>query len=35
LYPELINEDRDLLARTYELPDQVLQNVPATLRSDV
>ncbi len=28
VYPEVVNEDRDLLARTYELRDEVLQNVP-------
>jgi uncharacterized protein (TIGR03032 family) len=32
LYPEIVNEDRELLARTYELPDEVLQNVPSSLR---
>ncbi len=33
VYPEVVNEDRDLLARTYELPDEVLQSVPEHLRS--
>ena len=33
VYPEVVNEDRDLLARTYELRDDVLDNVPAHLRS--
>lgn len=33
VYPEVVNEDRDLLARTYELADEVLQNVPSELRA--
>ena len=33
IYPEVVNEDRDLLARTYELADEVLQNVPSELRA--
>lgn len=33
VYPEVVNEDRDLLARTYELADEVLQSVPNHLRS--
>jgi uncharacterized protein (TIGR03032 family) len=31
-YPELVNEDRELLAGSYELPDEVLASVPAELR---
>ncbi len=31
-YPELVNEDRELLAGSYELPDAALQDVPAELR---
>ncbi len=31
-YPELVNEDRELLARSYELPDAALADVPADLR---
>ncbi len=33
VYPEVVNEDRDLLAHTYELDDEVLKRVPAQLRS--
>ena len=34
VYPEVVNEDRDLLARTYELPDELLADVPKELRSN-
>jgi uncharacterized protein (TIGR03032 family) len=27
VYPEVVNEDRDLLARTYELPDEALHDI--------
>jgi uncharacterized protein (TIGR03032 family) len=33
VYPEVVNEDRSLLANTYELSDEVLQHVPEQLRS--
>jgi uncharacterized protein (TIGR03032 family) len=33
IYPEVVNEDRGLLANTYELSDDVLQHVPEQLRS--
>lgn len=33
-YPELVNEDRDLLAGSFELPDDALSDVPPDLRSD-
>ncbi len=33
-YPELINEDRDLLAGSFELPDDALADVPPELRAD-
>ncbi|MEZ6086571.1 MAG: TIGR03032 family protein [Pirellulaceae bacterium] len=32
-YPELVNEDRKLLAGSYELPDATLAEVPDNLRS--
>ncbi len=32
VYPAVVNEDRDLVARTYELPDEALQSVPEHLR---
>ena len=32
-YPELVNEDRNILGSSYELPDSVLKDVPASLRS--
>jgi len=32
LYPELVNEDRELLAGSYELPDAALADVPDELR---
>ncbi len=32
VYPEVVNEDRDLLAHTYELDDEVIARVPAQLR---
>jgi len=31
-YPELVNEDRKLLAGSYELPDSALADVPDELR---
>ena len=31
-YPELVNEDRELLGRSYELPDSALADVPTDLR---
>jgi hypothetical protein len=31
-YPELVNEDRKLLAGSYELPDSALTDIPADLR---
>jgi len=31
-YPELVNEDRELLAGSYELPESVLAEVPPELR---
>ncbi|MEO8497297.1 MAG: hypothetical protein ABI614_19680 [Planctomycetota bacterium] len=31
-YPELVNEDRELLGLSYELPDSALADVPAELR---
>lgn len=31
-YPELVNEDRELLASSYELPDAALADVPDDLR---
>jgi uncharacterized protein (TIGR03032 family) len=31
-YPELVNEDRELLAGSYELPEQTLADVPEELR---
>lgn len=31
-YPELVNEDRELLAGSYELPDAALADVPEDLR---
>ena len=34
LYPELVNEDRDLLAGSFELPENTLVDVPPELRSD-
>jgi uncharacterized protein (TIGR03032 family) len=33
-YPELVNEDRELLAGSFELPDEALAEVPPELRSD-
>jgi len=33
-YPELVNEDRDLLAGSFELPDAALSDVPPELRAD-
>ena len=33
-YPELVNEDRELLAGSFELPDDALAEVPAELRTD-
>jgi len=33
-YPELVNEDRELLAGSFELPDEALADVPPELRSD-
>jgi uncharacterized protein (TIGR03032 family) len=33
-YPELVNEDRDLLAGSFELPDDALADVPPELRAD-
>lgn len=33
-YPELVNEDRDLLAGSFELPDDALSDVPPELRAD-
>jgi uncharacterized protein (TIGR03032 family) len=33
-YPELVNEDLDLLASSFELPDAALVDVPPELRSD-
>jgi uncharacterized protein (TIGR03032 family) len=33
-YPELVNEDRELLASSFELPDDALADVPPELRSD-
>ncbi len=32
-YPELINEDRELMAGSFELPDDALADVPPELRS--
>ncbi len=32
IYPEVVNEDRELLAHTYELPDAMLAAVPSNLR---
>ena len=32
-YPELVNEDRELLAGSFELPDHALQDVPADHRA--
>ena len=32
IYPELVNEDRELLAGSYELPDTALADVPEELR---
>ncbi|MDA8744275.1 TIGR03032 family protein [Rubripirellula amarantea] len=32
-FPELVNEDRELLAGSFELPDHALQDVPADHRS--
>jgi len=31
-YPELVNEDRELLASSYELPESTLADVPNNLR---
>lgn len=33
-YPELVNEDREILAGSFELPDEALADVPAELRAD-
>jgi uncharacterized protein (TIGR03032 family) len=33
-YPELVNEDRELLAGSFELPDAVLEDVPPELRAE-
>lgn len=33
-YPELVNEDRELLAGSFELPDAALSDVPPELRAD-
>ena len=33
-YPELVNEDRELLAGSFELPDDALAEVPADLRCE-
>ena len=33
-YPELVNEDRELLAGSFELPDDALADVPPELRSE-
>ena len=33
-YPELVNEDRDLLAGSFEMPDEALAEVPPELRAD-
>ncbi len=33
VYPEVVNEDRELLSRTYELADEVLQEVPSEFRT--
>jgi uncharacterized protein (TIGR03032 family) len=33
-YPELVNEDRDLLAGSFELPDDALADVPPELRAE-
>ena len=32
--PELVNEDRELLAGSFELPDETLADVPEDLRAD-
>jgi uncharacterized protein (TIGR03032 family) len=32
-YPELVNEDRELLAGSFELPDEALADVPKELRA--
>ncbi len=34
LYPELINEDREILSGSFELPDEALADVPPELRSE-
>ncbi len=34
-YPELVNEDRELLASTFELPDATLADVPSELRASL
>ncbi len=33
-YPELVNEDRDLLAGSFELPDDALREVPPEMRDE-
>ena len=33
-YPELVNEDRELLSGSFELPDEALSDVPEELRAD-
>lgn len=33
-YPELVNDDNDLIAGSFELPDEMLADVPPDLRSD-
>lgn len=33
-YPELVNEDRELLSGSFELPDEALAEVPPELRAD-
>ncbi|MEM8670997.1 MAG: TIGR03032 family protein [Planctomycetota bacterium] len=33
-YPELVNEDRELLGGSFELPDAALNDVPPELRAD-
>ncbi len=33
-YPELVNEDRELLSGSFELPDDALADVPSELRAD-